>query len=90
MSDYTQADMTGVLFKNERKQPGEDYPDYQGSVTVKGQKLSIGAWLKKIKSGKNAGKTYMSLAVRPWQNKETKPKTSAPAEPDFTDDDIPF
>lgn len=79
MADYQQKDMSGALFRNEQKQDGDDYPDYQGSVTVKGVKYGVGGWIKKSKSGK----TYMSLSVRPWQEKQTKSQ-------DETSERIPF
>lgn len=74
MSDFQQKDMTGALFKNKKK-TDETHPDYQGSVTIKGQKLAIGAWLRKAKK---TGESYMSLSIRPWKEK------------DKADPDVPF
>lgn len=91
MNDFQQKDMSGVLFKNERKSEGDDYPDYQGSVTIKGTKYNLAAW---INVGKKSGKKFMSLRVKPWDDtyQKSAPKSDPvkQQEPDFVDDSIPF
>lgn len=84
--DFQQKDMSGALFKNKRKTEGSDYPDYQGSVTIKGVKYSLGSWIKKSK----AGETYMSLAVKPWQEKTSRKPEPGNSADEFQDDSIPF
>lgn len=55
----------GALFKNEEKQ-SDKHADYRGSINVDGKEFWLDAWLKKSK----AGKTYMSLSVKPKMARE--------------------
>lgn len=89
MSDFTQKDGSGILFKNDRKTK-ETQPDYSGSITVDGKKRSIAGWIKQGKKG-----PFMSLAVKEWEDNAVRKESvqSAPHQPgpnDFVDDSIPF
>jgi len=53
---FEQKNDTGALFKNKKKE-SDRHPDYTGTATVNGQKLSISAWINES----NAGEKYMSL-----------------------------
>ena len=64
MGDFVQKDMTGVLFKNERKVE-DSHPDHTGTATVGGVKWELSAWVKEIKTGPNAGKKYFAINFRP-------------------------
>jgi hypothetical protein len=73
----------GVLFKNDRKVPGDDpkLPDYTGNINVDGQELWISAWIKTSAKG---GK-YMSLSVKPKQE-AAKPGRTYESRRDFNDE----
>lgn len=80
MAEYDNTN-SGALFKNEDKET-EKHPDYKGSVNVDGTEYWLSAWLKTSKKGTK----FMSLAVKPKDDK-------APAKSRQTDDDpdsIPF
>lgn len=69
---------SGTLFDNDRKEK-ETHPDFTGSIDVGGQQFWISAWKKTSKTGKR----FISLAVKP---KEDRPavKKSDP------EDEIPW
>lgn len=94
----TQRDMSGALFKNERK-TAENQPDFQGKIVVNNEEWWVAAWVRKAQT---SGKQYLSLAIsEPRQ--QGSPVGSAdslldlakqPAKQDWgsgeVDDDIPF
>jgi hypothetical protein len=55
---------SGVLFKNDRKEK-DTHPDYTGKLDVGGVAYQIAAWIRTGKSGKNEGKKFMSLQIKP-------------------------
>lgn len=72
-----QKDMTGVLFRNDRKtQP--NHPEYTGNCTIDGKPFWINAWLKEGKNGKFFS---FSFRARDEQDQRTSAKN---------DDDTPF
>lgn len=73
---------SGVLFKADKKT--DNHPDYTGSIDVGGVDHWLSAWIKKSKDGT---KTFMSLSVKPKEERQAAPR-QAPA-PEF-DDSIPF
>jgi len=81
--ETTQRDNSGVLFKNDKKETGNQ-PDYKGNITVDGQPYWLSAWIKDGKSGK-----FMGLAVSPKEEANTSsPKKKSSIED--MDEDIPF
>lgn len=80
---------SGALFKND-KQGNEKRPDYTGSINVNGQDFWLSAWVKKSQ----AGKSFMSLAVK---EKEAQQQPAGATHPlgvmggvDSDDSDFPF
>lgn len=93
MTEYDNSNR-GALFKN-KKDPAHpnsaNWPDYKGSLNVAGIDYWLSAWIKKDKNGA----TYMSLSVKPKEDKPVDapaaaPKAAVAAKPDPLDDDIPF
>lgn len=84
---YQQKDGEGSLFVNDRKQTSQ-HPDFSGSLTLNGTEWWISAWNKQSKDGT---RKYLSLSVRPKQQKSPPATTAAPKEEsnDF-DDRLPF
>ena len=83
-----QRDNSGVLFKNDKKETGNQ-PDYKGNVTVDGKPYWLSAWVKDGKSGK-----FMGLALSPKDEVNTTAPAKAKAKPssgfDEMDSDLPF
>ena len=76
-------DNSGVLFKNDKKESGNQ-PDYKGNITVNGVEYWLSAWIKEGKSGK-----FMGLAVSPKET-QSQPVKQASKRVEDMDDDIPF
>jgi hypothetical protein len=83
---FTQKDMSGSLFKNDRK-GHESQPSAKGTAMIGGVEYWVSAWTKKDKNG------------NPWQSlaftvKEGKPITTPAADKKAAnkklDEDIPF
>jgi hypothetical protein len=83
---YEHREGSGSLFKNLKKEEGSSQPDYRGNAMVNGTVMEIAAW---IKEGKNGGK-FMSLSIKPKEEREAAPEKKAPSKFDFLDDPTPF
>jgi len=81
---YEQKDMTGSLFKNDRKET-DKHPDYNGTCMIGGVVYYQSVWLNKDKNGK----TYMSFKYKPKEEPRAAPRVARPASADM-DDEIPF
>ena len=75
--------LSGALFVNDDKRT-DNHPDYKGQIeTVDGEKFWVSAWIKEIKSGKNIGKSFLSLALTPKDADDAprKPQRQQSAKP---------
>jgi hypothetical protein len=83
-------DNRGALFKNPKKEEGDERPNYTGTITANGSPMWLSAWIQKSK----AGETYMSLALRPKETRDDakRPKSSGsqPSQGSDMDKEIPF
>lgn len=68
---YDQKDMSGVLFRNDRKEK-DTHPDYTGNARIDGRDYWLSAWIKDGRNGK-----FMSLALKP---KDDQPRRERPAD----------
>jgi hypothetical protein len=72
MAGYEQKDMSGSLFKNQKKKT-ENHPDYTGQVLINGEQMWISAW---VKESKKDGMKYFSLAFQPKDQQGQSPQRS--------------
>jgi len=80
MNDYEHKELTGNLFKNDKRET-DAHPHYRGELMVGGTVYRLSAWLKDGKAGK-----YMSLAL-------TAPDAAPKQQSGFdtpVSDEIPF
>ena len=84
---YEQKDLTGSLFKNDRKE-SDSHPDYKGSALIDGADYWLDSWI----NTSNAGVKYMSLKLKrkDVQSSNAPAQRSAPAHDIDLDDDVPF
>ena len=74
----------GALFRNDDKNPNDDRDrDYNGTLDVEGTDYWISGWVRTSKNGKK----YLSLSVKP---KQDKPAASKKPRADDFGDEIPF
>ncbi|MGD0075364.1 MAG: hypothetical protein ABSD31_13650 [Candidatus Binataceae bacterium] len=50
----------GILFHNDRKQPGSKQPDYRGKLNVDGIEHELAGWVREGSNG-----SFPSLTVKP-------------------------
>jgi uncharacterized protein (DUF736 family) len=79
-------EMRGVLFKNNKKNT-EKHPDYNGTIQINGVEYWLAAWIRTPKPG---GQKFMALRVNPKDEQQQAPASSAPVDPAYVEDDIPF
>ena len=58
---YEVKDLTGSLFKNEKKKDGTKAPDFTGYVMVDGSRFELLGWKK---TSTTSGKNFISLALK--------------------------
>jgi uncharacterized protein (DUF736 family) len=80
---FEQKDMSGALFRNDKKQK-DTHPDYRGDAVINGVKVKIAAWLKQDKNGSK----FFSLKFEEDTGERARPPT-VPISRDL-DDEVPF
>ena len=79
LESYSMADFDntnrGVLFVNDRKEPGSSKPDRTGSLNVDGVEYFLDGWIKKSQ----AGATFLSVSVK-RKDKQPGQQSTAPAQ----------
>lgn len=73
MSDYDNTNR-GVLFVNDRKEPGSNKPDRTGTLNVDGVEYFLDGWIKKSQ----AGVSFLSVSVK-RKDKQPGQQAHAPA-----------
>lgn len=85
----------GAIWKNEKKRPGKQDADFNGSLNVNGVEYWVNAWKRKDDAGPKA--PALSFSIRPKEDQGQQPapmSQRAPAKSAVNnadmDDDIPF
>lgn len=90
MSDYETRELSGALFANNYKEPGDNRPDFTGNCKIDGAMYRIAGWKKKSARGK----TFLSLALTMeddgFSTTDKRPADQVVRESDGFDEDIPF
>lgn len=87
---YEKRDMSGTLFKNDRKEK-DTHADYRGEIRIDGRDYWLSCWIKEGRNGK-----FLSLSAklkdgtgdRPVQEFKQKVKEHFPDA--SLDDEVPF
>lgn len=84
MAGFEQKNMSGVLFKNDRKEQ-EKHPDRKGEALIDGKSYWVAGWLKDGKNGQ-----FLSLAFTPKDEKSTQPRREPPKDDPFKSERDPW
>ncbi len=75
----------GALFKNSDKD-SDSHPDYRGNINVGGREFWLSAWIKTSKKGDK----YMSLSVKPKEDRAPQQQGRGRGQDPGFADDQPF
>lgn len=78
---------SGALFKNERKRPDRQDPDYTGTAELGGVAYYVDAWVNDIKD--KPGRKFLKLKFKA-KDQPAAAKPQAAPEAFVDDSDIPF
>lgn len=81
---YVQKPNSGTLFQND-KGDNDKRPDYRGELNVDGVLFEIAGWKKQGSKG-----TFLSLSVKPKQERQERPSGGGRPRGPQLDDEIPF
>jgi hypothetical protein len=81
-----QKDMSGVLFKNDRRRDGKEDPHLRGSCTIGGRRFWIDGWTNTVQRGERQGEKYISIKFRAAEDRRER-MTRPPID---DTDDSPF
>ncbi len=84
MSEQRNKDMTGVMFKNDRKEQ-PNHPDRKGSALIGGKEYWVAGWLKEGKNGQ-----FLSLAFTLKDAAKPDTRTAGRKSIDELDSDKPW
>jgi hypothetical protein len=65
---YEQRDNSGQLFRNDKKESGDNQPNAKGKAMIGGVMYYVSAWTKTIANGEHAGDKWQSLSFKPIQD----------------------
>ena len=77
--------LSGVLFKNNRRREGGRDPEYQGNCEIDGKQFWISAW---VNTSKKDGSKFFGLKFKPKEEPKSSPK--AAEQPPDEGDKVPF
>jgi hypothetical protein len=77
----------GAVWPNARRRDGKNDPQFTGTINVDGKDYWISAWDKKPGASESA--PFLSLSVRPVEDKPQQQSYQKPAQ-DMPDDEIPW
>jgi uncharacterized protein (DUF736 family) len=84
MTEYDNTNR-GVLFREYEKE-SEKHPDYKGSINIEGKDYWLSGWKQQSKKGAN----YLSLSVKPKEDKSYETDEVHEVEGEFNLNDVPF
>lgn len=72
---YELREGQGSIFPNRKKEPGSKQPDWRGDALVNGVVMEVAGWSKEGAKG-----SFLSLSIKPKQERQDDaPRSAAPA-----------
>ena len=78
--------MSGTLFRNDRRREGREDPHLRGSCMIGGQRFWMDAWTQWVQRGDRQGDKYISIKFRAADDR----REQTPRPPVADSDDVPF